>query len=412
MRHFRRDEIIFLLADCFEQQLGPYDPWTVRLWLLAFAEVDFDYTTHYAACLYENSNIFRRSDDAAIMHEIQRCVEEHSGKVTSCGPDASRRAVGCIVRREMMARLRSHVTAVYGGRATGEAQVLLQFHLIVCAIFEEDCIRLVGLKRYANFCEACKQNVLPGIPWRFLPWRHTYSDIAEMFREMGNNFCSRCWDNEERGFGYRLTGTDNLATMRELNPTASHFRRVHVLVNLEQLSYEVLNTLENHEFVFEYGGVMYPSFPRQCWKFSEYPGRRAGPRPRPLLRTTFSLEPNEDVLSKTYAILRGWIPATLNHDSSRRATWSHSLQSSCERYTSAQKDHQSILFTADEEATWREAQEQAERDKLEARRLEALARRAAAAEEYNRELLRRQSTSTRKEKLFVDPCASSSSDAG
>ena len=86
--------------------------------------------------------------------------------------------------------------------------------------------------------------------------------------------------------------------------------------------------------------------------------------------------------------------------------------SSGERYASAQKDYQSISFTADEEVIWREAQEQAERDKLEARRLETLARRAAAQEEYNREIPRRQSTSTRKEKLFVDPCASSSSDAG
>ena len=54
------------------------------------------------------------------------------------------------------------------------------------------------------------------------------------------------------------------------------------------------------------------------------------------------------------------------------------------KYALAQVEHQAVAFTAEEEAAWREAQEEAERVKQEARRQRELAERAAEDEKSER----------------------------
>ena len=140
--------------------------------------------------------------------------------------------------------------------------------------------------------------------------------------------------------------------------------------------------LQTHEFVSEYPRVMFKERSQ---------GPLASPRKiRPLLRTTYSAEPENDVVGKTYELLRAWLPDTLTDDSERRASWNGMLYSSSHKYNSARKDYQSITFTADEEATWRESQEQAGRDQQEARRSYVLAKHAKIKAEIERDHARRE----------------------
>ena len=55
----RKDEFLLLLAQCFERHVGPYDEWTVHIWILALTEIDYDYSKHNAVCLFENDSLFR-----------------------------------------------------------------------------------------------------------------------------------------------------------------------------------------------------------------------------------------------------------------------------------------------------------------------------------------------------------------
>ena len=152
----RRDEILFLLADSFDQHLGPRHPLTLRLWILAFAVVDFDCSKHYALCLYENNTLLRLNDDRAELQELWDCMNSQYFRPVGSKVNISRRALGAIFRCELMARLRSHITRVYGRNGSPEASALVHLCMIACMIFEAEAERVVGLQTYARVCERCR----------------------------------------------------------------------------------------------------------------------------------------------------------------------------------------------------------------------------------------------------------------
>ena len=152
----RREEILFLLADSFDQHLGPRHPLTLRLWILAFAVVDFDCSKHYALCLYENNTLLRLNDDRAELQELWDCMNNQHFRPVGSKVDISRRALGAIFRCELMARLRSHITYVYGRNGSPEASALVHLCMIACMIFEAEAERVVGLQTYARVCERCR----------------------------------------------------------------------------------------------------------------------------------------------------------------------------------------------------------------------------------------------------------------
>ena len=128
----RKDEFLLLLAQCFERHVGPYDEWTVHIWILALTEIDYDYSKHNAVCLFENDSLFR--------------------------PEKNSRP---LLRRGLMSRLPSHIFAVWAldreavpyGLGYGEPSrgILPRLHKIPYIIFKE-CRRLDGLYRYATHC--------------------------------------------------------------------------------------------------------------------------------------------------------------------------------------------------------------------------------------------------------------------
>ena len=145
----RKDEFLLLLAQCFERHVGPYDEWTVHIWILALTEIDYDYSKHNAVCLFENDSLFRPAAEL---------VKKRAKFATTSSNVVPRP----LLRRGLMPRLPSHIFAVWAldreavpyGLGYGEPSrsILLRLHKIPYIIFKEECRRLDGLYRYATHC--------------------------------------------------------------------------------------------------------------------------------------------------------------------------------------------------------------------------------------------------------------------
>ena len=121
----------------------------------------------------------------------------------------------------------------------------------------------------------------------------THTDSAEMFRPIFDT-CSIIHDRSVENYKpffsgeKRATYWNNLATMRQLNPTAEHFRRLHLRIDLKSLVYDATNMLAIHSQ-------------------RHNPAMSIGSGGT--LRTNFSVDPEYDPVQKTYDILHAWIIA-------------------------------------------------------------------------------------------------------